>query len=107
MPHPGLLTQSPAPSEFPRIARRHKKAFLSEKCKGIEENNRIGKIRDLFKKIRDTKGTLHSKVGTIKDKNKQKKKHEKNFLARILNFNDRALNSWLYLFCFSPFSLAI
>ena len=69
MPHPGLLTQSPAPSEFPRIARRHKKAFLSEKCKGIEENNRIGKIRDLFKKIRDTKGTLHSKVGTIKDKN--------------------------------------
>ena len=43
--------------------------MLSEKCKGIEENNRIGKIRDLFKKIRDTKGTLHSKVGTIKDKN--------------------------------------
>ena len=50
-------------SEFQRIARRDKKAFLSEQCKEIEENNRIGKSRDLFKKISDTKGTLHAKMG--------------------------------------------
>ena len=62
-------TRIPSTEQIICVARRHKKAFLSEKCKGIEENNRIGKIRDLFKKIRDTKGTLHSKVGTIKDKN--------------------------------------
>ena len=55
-------------AEF-QIARREKKAFLSEQCKEIEENNRMGKIRDLFKKIRDTKGTLHAKKGTIKDRN--------------------------------------
>ena len=54
---------------FQRIARRHKKAFLSERCKEIEENNRMGKTRDLFKKIRDTKGTFHPKMGTIKDRN--------------------------------------
>ena len=54
--------------EFPRIARRDKKAFLSEQCKEIEENNRMGKTRDLLKKIRDTKGTFHAKMGTIKDK---------------------------------------
>ena len=56
-------------AEFQRIARRHKKAFQSEQCKEIEENNRMGKTRDLFKKIRDTKGTLHAKMGTIKDRN--------------------------------------
>ena len=56
-------------SEFQRIARREKKAFLSNKCKEIEENNRMGKIRDLFKKIRDTKGTFHAKMRTIKDRN--------------------------------------
>ena len=50
-----------------KIARRDKKAFLSDQCKEIEENNRIGKIRDLFKKIRDTKGTFHAKLGSIKD----------------------------------------
>ena len=52
-----------------RITKRDKKGFLSDQCKEIEENNRMGKIRDLFKKIRDTKGTFHAKVGTIKDKN--------------------------------------
>ena len=52
-----------------RIARRDKKAFLSNQCKEIEENNRMGKTRDLFKKIRDTKGTLHAKMGSIKDRN--------------------------------------
>ena len=56
-------------AEFQRIARRDKKALLSDQCKEIEENNRIGKTRDLFKKIRDTKGTFHAKMGTIKDRN--------------------------------------
>ena len=55
--------------EFQRIARRDKEAFLSHQCKEIEENNRIGKTRDLFKKIRDTKGTFHAKMGTLKDRN--------------------------------------
>ena len=55
--------------EFQRIARRDKKAFLSNQCEEIEENNTMGKTRDLFKKIRDTKGTFHTKMGTIKDKN--------------------------------------
>ena len=56
-------------SEFQRIVRRDKKAFLSDQCKEIEENNRIGKTRDLLKKIRDTKGTFHAKMDTIKDRN--------------------------------------
>ena len=55
--------------EFQRIARRDKKAFLSNQCKEIEENNRMGKISDLFKKIRDTKGTFHAKMRSIKDRN--------------------------------------
>ena len=55
--------------EFQRIARRDKKAFLSDQCKAREENNRMGKTRDLFKKIRDTKGTFHAKMGTIKNRN--------------------------------------
>ena len=54
---------------FQRIARRDKKAFLSDQCKEIEENNRMGKTKDLFKKIRDTKGTFHAKMGAIKDRN--------------------------------------
>ena len=56
-------------AKFQRIARRDKKAFLCDQCKEIEENNRMGKTRDLFKKIRDTKGTFHSKMGSIKDRN--------------------------------------
>ena len=56
-------------AEFQRIARRDKEAFLSNQCKEIEENNRMGKTRNLFKKIRDTKGTFHAKMGTIKDRN--------------------------------------
>ena len=56
-------------AEFQRIARRDKKAFLSDQCKEIEENNRMGKTRDLFKKIRDTKGTFHAKMCSIKDRN--------------------------------------
>ena len=56
-------------AEFQRLARRDKKAFLSDKCKQIEENNRMGKTRDLLKKIRDTRGTFHAKMGTIKERN--------------------------------------
>ena len=56
-------------AEFQRIEKRDKKAFLSDQCKEIEENNRMGKTRDLFKKLRDTKGTFHAKMGTIKDRN--------------------------------------
>ena len=55
--------------EFQRIARRVKKVFLSDQCKEIEENKRMGKTRDLFKKIRDTEGTFHAKMGSIKDRN--------------------------------------
>ena len=58
-------------AEFQRIARRDKKASLSDQCKEIEENNRMGKTRDLCKKIRDTKGTLHAKMGSIKDRNRR------------------------------------
>ena len=56
-------------AEFQRIARRDKKAFLSDQCKETEENNRMGKTRELFKKMRDTKGTLHAEMGSIKDRN--------------------------------------
>ena len=56
-------------AEFQRIARRYKKAFLSDQCKEIEENNGMGRTRYLFKKIKDTKGTLHAKMGSIKDRN--------------------------------------
>ena len=56
-------------AEFQRIARRDKKAFLSDQCKEIEDNNRMGKTRDLFKKIRDTKGTFHAKMDSVKDRN--------------------------------------
>ena len=56
-------------AELQRITRRNKKAFLSDQCKEIEENNRMGKTRDLFKEIRDTKGTFHAKMGSIKDRN--------------------------------------
>ena len=56
-------------AEFQRLSRRDKKTFLSDQCKEIEENNRMGKTRDLFKKMRDTKGTFHAKMGSIKDRN--------------------------------------
>ena len=65
-------------AEFQRISKRDKKAFLGDQCKEIEENNRIGKTRDLFKKIRDTKGTFHAKMGSIKDRNKILRRGGKN-----------------------------
>ena len=88
-------------AEFQRIARRDKKAFFGDLCKEIEENNRMGKTRDLFKKIRDTKGTFHAKMGSIKDrdgmdlteaekilrrggKNTQKNSTKKNFMIQII-----------------------
>ena len=79
-------------AEFQRIARRDKKAFLSDQCKEIEENNRMAKTRDLFKKIRDTKGTFHAKMGTIKDRNgmdltilrRGGKNTQKNYTKKIL-----------------------
>ena len=64
-------------AEFQRIARRDKKAFLSDQCKEIEENNRMGKTRELFNKIRDTKGTFHAKMGTMKDRNGMDLKKQK------------------------------
>ena len=60
-------------AEFQRIPRRYKNTFLSDQCKEIEENNRVGKTRDLFKKIRDTKGMFHAKMGSIKDRNGMKR----------------------------------
>ena len=81
--------------EFQRIARRDKKAFLSDQCKEIEENNRMGKTRDLLKKIRDTKGTFHAKMGSIKnrivmnlmktkDTKKRWQEHTENYTKKIL-----------------------
>ena len=69
-------------AEFQRIARRDKKAFLNDQCKEIEENNRMGKTRDLFKKIRDIKGTFHAKMGTIKDKNGKELTEEEDIKKR-------------------------
>ena len=60
-------------AEFQRIARRDKKAFLSDQCKEVDENNRMQKTRDLFRKIRDTKGTFHAKMGTIMDRNRSRR----------------------------------
>ena len=65
-------------AEFPRIARRDKKAFLSNQCKEIDEKNRMGETRELFKKIRDTKGLFHAKMGSIKDRNKILRRGGKN-----------------------------
>ena len=73
-------------AEIQRIARRDTKAFLSDQCKEIEENNRMGKTRDLFKKIRDTKGIFHAKMGTIKDRNRMDLIEAENIKKRSLVF---------------------
>ena len=70
-------------AEFQRIAKRHKEAFLSNQCKETEENNRMGKTRDLFKKIRDTKRTFHAKMGTIKDRSGIDLREAEEEVARI------------------------
>ena len=83
-------------AEFQRIARRDKKAFLSDQCKEIEENNRMGKTRDLFKKIRDTKGTFHAKMGLIKDRNGVDLTEAENIkeMARIHRRTVQKRSSW-------------
>ena len=78
-------------AEFQRIARRDKKAFLSDQCKEIEENNRMGKTRDLFKKIRDTKGTFHAKMGTIKVRNGMDLTKAEDIKKRWQEYTRRAL----------------
>ena len=75
-------------AEFQRIARRDKKAFLSGQCKVIEENNRMGKTRDLFKKIRDTKGTFHAKMGSIKDRNRMDLREEEDIKKRWQDYTE-------------------
>ena len=76
-------------AEFQRIARRDKKAFLSDQCKEIEQNNRMGKTRDLFKKMRDTKGTFHAKMGTIKDRNDMDLKEEEEIKKRWQEYTEK------------------
>ena len=78
----------PLKAEFQRTARRDKKAFLSEQCKDIEENKRLGKTRDLFKKIRDTNGTFHAKLGTIKDRNSMNLKEEEDIKKRWQEYTE-------------------
>ena len=75
-------------AEFQRIARRDKKAFLSDQCKEIEENNRMGKTRDLSNKIRDTKGTFHEKMDTIKDRNGTDLRDEKDIKKRWQEYTE-------------------
>ena len=75
-------------AEFQRIARSYKKAFLSDQCKEIEENNRMGKTRDLFKKIRDTKGTLHAKMDSIKDRNGMDLREAEGFKKRWQEYTE-------------------
>ena len=78
----GVLRYIHLKAELQRIARKEKKAFLCDQGKEIEENNRMGKIRDLFKKIRDTKGTFHAKMGSTKDRNGMDLKQKQNILRR-------------------------
>ena len=75
-------------AEFQRISRRDKKAFLSDQCKEIEENNTMGKTRDHFKKIRDTKGTFHAKMGSIKDRNGMDLKEAEDFRKRWQQYTE-------------------
>ena len=75
-------------AEFQRIARRDKKAFFSDQCKETEENNRMGKTRELFKKIRDTKGTFHAKMGSIKDRNGMDLREAENIKKRWQEYTE-------------------
>ena len=83
-------------AEFPRIARRDKKAFLSNQCKEIEENNRMGKTRNLFKKIRETKGTFHEKMGTIKDRNGMDLTEAEDIKKRWREYTEELYNKGLH-----------
>ena len=79
-------------AEFQRIARRDKKAFFSDQCKEIEENNRMGKTRDLFKKIRDTNGTFHAEMGSIKDTNDMDLTEAENITKRWQEYTEELYN---------------
>ena len=83
-------------AEFQRIARRDKKAFLSNHCKEIEENNRMGKTRDFFKKIRDTKGTFHAKMGSIKDRNGRDLTEAEDIKKRCQEYTEELYKKDLY-----------
>ena len=83
-------------AESPRIARRDKKAFLSDQCKEIEENNKMGKTRDLFKKISDTKGTFHSKMGSIKDRNSMDLRQMEDIKKRLQEYTEVVYNRDLH-----------
>ena len=83
-------------AEFQRIARRDKKAFLSDQCKEIEESNRMGKTRDFFKKIRDTKGTFHAKTGTIKDRNGMDLTEAEDIKKRWLEYTEELYKKHFY-----------
>ena len=92
-------------AEFQRIARRDKKAFLSEQCKEIEENNRMGKTRDSFKKIRHTKGILHAKIGTIKGRHDKDKTEAKEIKKRWQEYTEelykKGLMTWITMMVWS------
>ena len=83
-------------AEFQRIARRDKKAFLSNQCKEIEDNNRIGKTRDHFKKIRDTKGTFHAKIGSIKERNDMGLTEEEDIKKRWQKYTEELYKKYLH-----------
>ena len=83
-------------AEFQRIARRDKKAFFSDQCKEIEENNRMGKTRELFKKIRATKGTFHAKMGTIKDRNGMGLTEAKDIKKRWQEYTEELYKKYLH-----------
>ena len=83
-------------AEFQRIARRDKKAFLSDRCKEIEANNRMGKTRDLFKKIRDTKGTFHAKMGLIKDRNGMELREAEDIKKRCKEYTEELYKKELH-----------
>ena len=83
-------------AEFQRIARRDRKAFLRDQCKEIEENNRMGKTRDLFKKVRDTKGTFHAKMGSIKDRNGMDLTEAEDIKKRWQEYTDRLYKKGLH-----------
>ena len=84
-------------TEFQRRARRDKKAFLSERCKEIEENNRMGKTRGLFKNIRDTKGTIHAKMGSIKDRNAMDLTEAEEIKKNTQDCTTKVLMTWIIM----------
>ena len=83
-------------AELKRIARRYKKAFLSDQCKALEDNNRMGKTRDLFKKIRDTKGTFYAKMGSIKDRNSMDLTEAEDIKKRWQEYTEELYKKYLH-----------